>query len=158
MAARLLAAAAFLGAASALSVPAAALEAIQRGRIAVVPDWVSADEVRALRRDASALHAAGAFTDNYSTDLADDRTVLRRGPFRDPALGDYAARGKLVQRIETLRSDLAVALERPALLAGSGGDEISYSRYVASTLLLLLLLRLLFQPRLHYNYYYYCYY
>ncbi|KAK7230598.1 protein kinase [Aureococcus anophagefferens] len=71
--------------AHALEIPRSALATIHAGKIAVIPDFMPMDEVRLMRCDAANLHADGVFTNNYSTDLADDRQVLRLKPWMDAA-------------------------------------------------------------------------
>ena len=115
-----------LGVSAALSIPGSAIETIHRGRIAVVENWLALDDAKALRSDAAELHGRGAFSENSSTDLADDRSVLRLGPWKDADLGDAATRSRFTRRMEALRVELAAALERPRLLA-SVPQEISYS-------------------------------
>ncbi|KAH8083856.1 protein kinase [Aureococcus anophagefferens] len=69
--------------AHALEIPRSALATIHAGKIAVIPDFMPMDEVRLMRCDAANLHADGVFTNNYSTDLADDRqefSYSRYGP------------------------------------------------------------------------------
>ncbi|KAL7545219.1 hypothetical protein ACHAWF_008567 [Thalassiosira exigua] len=144
----------------ALSVlPEGAIETIDRGGIAVVPNFLSPSETSRLRADASSLHRDGDFVvdalagygaaagarDKASFDPTKDRAVLpayipsrkRDGPFVSPTLGDYDARKKLTSTIAALRSDLAVALGRPGLDTPDGGDnhEISYTRFGPGALL-----------------------
>ena len=114
--------------AHALEIPRSALATIHAGKIAVIPGFMPMDEVRFLRRDAANLHADGVFTNNYSTDLADDRQVLRLKPWMDRDVGQGAARLRFTARMDALRCDLAAALDRPRL-AASVPQEFSYSRY-----------------------------
>ena len=58
----LLADAAAAAADAALLLPPAAVAGIEAGRAVVLPDWLPAAEVAALRADAVAMHGAGHFT------------------------------------------------------------------------------------------------
>jgi hypothetical protein len=126
--------------------PPQALETIRSGRIAVLPNWLPAEDVAALRGDAQSLHRAGHFSadalaaygaeQTTKFDASKDRTVLRLGQWRDKSLGDKALRERFGRRMASLRTALAAGLERPKLDRGmaatgygSGSTEISYTRY-----------------------------
>lgn len=139
---------------SALSVlPESAINTINRGGIAVVPDFLSPSEVSRLRSDASNLYNDGHFIvdalagygskagvkDKAGFDTSKDRAVLpayipskkKNGPFVDGMLGDVDGRKKLTTTISALKSDLAKALDRPGLDTPDGGDnhEMSFTRF-----------------------------
>ena len=114
-----------LARAAALRLPASAISAIHAGRVAVLENWLPADEVAALRADAAALHRGGSFSENSSTDLRDNRAVLRLGEWNDAALGDGGARARFGARMAALRATLADALGRPRLRAAVP-HEISF--------------------------------
>ena len=92
--------------APALEIPRSALSTIHAGKIAVIPDFMPMDEVRLMRSDAANLHADGVFTNNYSTDLADDRQVLRLKPWMDRDVGAGDARLRFTARMDALRCRL----------------------------------------------------
>lgn len=139
---------------SALSVlPESAIQTIDRGGIAVVPNFLSPSEVSRLRADASNLYQDGDFIvdalagygaksgakDKAGFDPTKDRAVLpayipsqkKNGPFVSPTLGDVDGRKALATTISALRSDLAKALDRPGLDTPDGGDnhEMSYTHF-----------------------------
>ena len=126
------------------NLPPSAIDTIQRGRIAVVPNWLPAAEVARLRTDAEALHWGGHFsTDALASygqkgafDPSKDRQVLRLGPWSNAALGDSGARRAFAGRIGAVRLALSESMGRPRLAAGqsvsaygSGSTEISYTRF-----------------------------
>ncbi|KAL7444064.1 hypothetical protein ACHAXM_009279 [Skeletonema potamos] len=140
---------------AALSVlPESAIHTIDRGGIAVIPDFMSPSEVSRLRADASTLYQDGQFTvdalagygkaknaeDKARFDATKDRAVLpayipsqkKAGPFLSTTLGDVGARQKLTTVITALRSDLSKGLDRPGIdVLDYGGDnhEISFTRF-----------------------------
>lgn len=145
--------------ASALSIlPESAITTIDRGGIAVVPDFLSASEVSRLRGDASNLYDDGHFIvdalagygaksnakDKSNFESSKDRAVLpayipsqkKNGPFVS-TLGDVDGRKSLATTISALRSDLANALDRPGLDTPDGGDnhEMSFTRFGPGALL-----------------------
>ncbi|EED95691.1 predicted protein [Thalassiosira pseudonana CCMP1335] len=145
---------------SALSVlPESALNTIDRGGIAIVPNFISPSEVSRLRSDASNLYNDGNFIvdalagygnkagarDKAKFDTSKDRAVFPAyipskhmdGPFVSPTLGDADGRQSLTRLISALRSDLAKELDRPGIDTPFGGDnhEISYTRFGAGALL-----------------------
>ena len=97
--------------------PPQALETIRSGRIAVLPNWLPAEDVAALRGDAQSLHRAGHFSadalaaygaeQTTKFDASKDRTVLRLGQWRDKSLGDKALRERFGRRMASLRTALA---------------------------------------------------
>lgn len=145
--------------ASALSVlPESAVNTINDGRIAVVPNFLSPSEVSRLRSDASNLYNDGHFIvdalagygakagakDKSSFESSKDRAVLpayipsqkKNGPFVSN-LGDVDGRKSLKTTISALRTDLAKALDRPGLDTPDGGDnhEMSFTRFGPGALL-----------------------
>ena len=139
--------------------PDAAVRTIDRGGIAVVPDFLAPSEVSRLRSDASGLHADGHFIvdalasygsregakDKSSFEAGKDRAVFpacipsqrREGPFVSRTLGDADGRRRLTSVAAALRSDLAVGLDRPGLDSPDGPDnhEISFTRFGPGALL-----------------------
>mmetsp|Transcript_42182 Transcript_42182/g.76094 ORF Transcript_42182/g.76094 Transcript_42182/m.76094 type:complete len:382 (-) Transcript_42182:32-1177(-) len=138
----------------ALSVlPDSAINTIDRGGIAVIPNFLSPSEVSRLRTDARNLYHDGYFTvdalagygakagakDKASFDPTKDRAVLpayipsqkKNGPFVSPTLGDVDGRKQLTTTIAALRSDLAKGLDRPGLDTPDGGDnhEMSFTHF-----------------------------
>jgi hypothetical protein len=140
--------------------PDSAINTIERGGIAIIPDFMSPSEVSRLRADASNLYNDGYFTvdalagygkaagakDKAGFDASKDRAVLpayipsqkKAGPFLSTTLGDVDARQKLTTTITALRSDLAEGLDRPGIdVLDYGGDnhEISFTRFGPGALL-----------------------
>lgn len=139
--------------AASLSIPNSALDTINRGGIAVVPDFLSPSVVSRLRRDATDLYNDNQFIvdalagygqkagakDKAQFDSSKDRAVLPAyipsqkcfGPFVSTTLGDADARRDLTSTIAQLRYDLAKGLERPGLDTPDGPDnhEISFTRF-----------------------------
>ena len=140
--------------ASALSIPHSALETINAGGIAVLPNYLSPSVVSRLRSDARNLYyddkafivdalagygqKAGA-KDKASFDASKDRAVLpayipsqkRDGPFVSTTLGDADARRDLTTTIAQLRYELSKGLDRPGLDTpdGPNNHEISFTRF-----------------------------
>jgi len=136
--------------------PESSIQTINRGGIAVIPDFLSPSAVSRLRNDASNLYQDGYFTvdalasykagakDKAKFEATKDRAVLpayipskkKNGPFVS-TIGNIDHRKKLIHRISELRSDLAVALDRPGLDTPDGPDnhEISYTRFGPGALL-----------------------
>eukprot|EP00581_Thalassiosira_minuscula_P001770 CAMPEP_0183744044 /NCGR_PEP_ID=MMETSP0737-20130205/65529_1 /TAXON_ID=385413 /ORGANISM="Thalassiosira miniscula, Strain CCMP1093" /LENGTH=384 /DNA_ID=CAMNT_0025979679 /DNA_START=78 /DNA_END=1232 /DNA_ORIENTATION=- len=148
------------GGALALSIlPDSAINTIDRGGIAVVPNFMSPSEVSRLRADARNLYSEGHFIvdalagygakpgakDKANFDATKDRAVLpayipsqkKNGPFVSSTLGDVECRKSLTQTIAALRSDLATSLGRPGLDTPDGGDnhEISFTHFGPGALL-----------------------
>eukprot|EP00804_Cyclotella_cryptica_P012828 CCRYP_010605-RA/>CCRYP_010605-RA protein AED:0.00 eAED:0.00 QI:133/-1/1/1/-1/1/1/89/374 len=140
--------------ASALSIlPDNLINTIDKGGIAVLPNFLSPSQIRRLRTDASNLYRDGYFTVDalagYGAragarakskfDPSRDRAVLpayipsqkKNGPFVSGTLGDVEGRRELTSTVASLRSDLARALGRPGLDTPDGGDnhEISFTRF-----------------------------
>ena len=130
--------------------PPGAIEKLEAGRVVEVRNFLPADEVSALRRDARACFEAGVFKPDAlasyaqksrggAADPANDRKTMPSfyaskgidGPWVDPALGDAAARARFKSRISDLRSELATrCIGRPTLAADTPHThEVSYSRY-----------------------------
>ena len=116
-------------------------ETILSGRIAVVHDFLSQDEVSGLRNDAQDLYANDKFSrpSDYGTtskvDPAKDRAVFRVSQWKLRDNGRYDLRRQLGDRMADVRSELAANLGRPGLDRGKsleygyGSTEISYSRF-----------------------------
>ena len=140
--------------------PDTAIQTIDRGGIAILPNFLSPSEVSRLRTDAQNLyyndHAfvvdalAGynsktAAKDKASFDPSKDRAVLpayipslnKDGPFVS-SLGDVNERKKFTNTIAALRTNLSKSLDRPGLdTLPDGGDnhEISFTRFGPGALL-----------------------
>jgi hypothetical protein len=123
---------------------ASAYDTIQQGKIAVIPEFLSTADVAVLKRDAADLHSSDYFSTDalasYGTsgkfDPAKDRTVLKLKQWKNTALGDWNVRKQFGARMQNLRTDLAVNLNRPGLdrgvsvtAYGEGSAEISYTRF-----------------------------
>lgn len=132
--------------------PESAIRTIDRGGVAVIPNFLSASEVTRLRTDASNLYNDGHFIvdalagygkagakDKQSFDASRDRAVLpayipskkKDGPFVSSTLGDFQGRTSLTSTVAALRTDLAKGLGRPGLDTPDGPDnhEISFTRF-----------------------------
>jgi Rps23 Pro-64 3,4-dihydroxylase Tpa1-like proline 4-hydroxylase len=130
--------------------PSDAYDTIQQGRIAVIPNFLSPNEVHLLRTDAQQLWDDGKFsTDALASygqsgqnfDVRKDRAVLKLNQWKDASLGNFQIRGSassegLGYKMAQLRKELAYQLDRPQLdqgLAttkyGAGSTEISYTRF-----------------------------
>jgi hypothetical protein len=125
-------------------------DTILSGRVAVIPNFLPASEILALRQDAAALHSSNYFsTDALASygssgkfDPAKDRAVLKLDQWKNPDLGNWHTRSSFGNRMAALRTDLAYNLNRPHLdqgLAiskyGHGSTEISYTRFGPSAFL-----------------------
>jgi hypothetical protein len=119
-------------------------DTILSGNIAVIPNFLPAQEILALREDAAALHTSNHFsTDALASDgssgtfdPAKDRAVLKLDQWKNPELGHWQTRTALANRMAALRTDLAYNLNRPHMdqgdavhKYGAGSTEISYTRF-----------------------------
>jgi hypothetical protein len=119
-------------------------ERIESGKIAVVPNFFSKQDIAPLRRDAASLHEASLFSTDalasYGTsgkfDPSKDRAVLKLNQWKDSSLGDWETRQKFAARMSDLRADLSYQLNRPNLNQGDsiyrygqGSTEITYTRF-----------------------------
>jgi len=124
--------------------PPDAYEKIRTGQVAIVPNFLSNEEVHVLRNDARDLHSSGYFsTDALSSygstgkfDPSKDRAVLRLNKWMDLELGRWEVRRQFGKKMGELRADLARQLNRPHLDIGHavsgygfGSTEISYTRF-----------------------------
>lgn len=133
--------------------PPGTIEQIESGRIVIIPNWLPADELSALRADAEASYAAGHFKadalatygqknkagTNQGFDPANDRMVMPSfypskgtdGPWVDMSIGDGAARQRFKSRMAQVKALLARKLEdRPSLADDAyQTHEMSYTRY-----------------------------
>jgi len=117
---------------------------IESGKIAVLPNFLSEQDIRPLRTDAQNLWADGKFSTDalasYGTsgkfDPAKDRAVLRLPQWKSENLGDYSLRRRFGALMASVRTELAYHLDRPKLdqgaatsMYGYGSTEISYTRF-----------------------------
>lgn len=117
---------------------------IETGKIAVLPNFLSEQDVLPLRTDAQNLWADGKFsTDALASygssgkfDPSKDRAVLRLPQWKSERLGDYALRQRFGTLVSSVRAELAYNLDRPELdrgaatsMYGYGSTEISYTRF-----------------------------
>ena len=129
--------------------PAGVVAELEAGRAVVIPNWLPADELRALRADSVAMHEAGHFKldalasysmqKRGSLESSYDRMTMPSfsaskgtdGPWADFSIGDGAARRRFRDRMRELRATLATSLTGRATLAADAGrtHEMSYSRY-----------------------------
>jgi hypothetical protein len=125
-------------------------DTILSGNIAVIPNFLPAQEILALRQDAAVLHTSNhlptdplaSYGSSGKFDPAKDRAVLKLDQWKNPDLGHWQTRASLGNRMAALRTDLAFHLDRPHLdqgLAvnkyGAGSTEISYTRFGPSAFL-----------------------
>ncbi len=110
--------------------PQAHIRAIRRGGVATLPNWLPPHLVSSLRQDAQRLFESGYFRPDGLTNTAvrsrgeeqgftakDDRQTYRGGAgWYDAAAGNIEARLEFADRMDRLRKELAVGLERPTLL------------------------------------------
>jgi Rps23 Pro-64 3,4-dihydroxylase Tpa1-like proline 4-hydroxylase len=119
-------------------------ETILDGKIAVIPEFLSAHDIASLRSDARNMWNGDYFTTDalasYGTsgtfDPSRDRSVVKLKQWKDKTLGSFDTRQSFGSRMAELRADLAYHLNRPELnrgLAttqyGYGSTEISYTRF-----------------------------
>jgi Rps23 Pro-64 3,4-dihydroxylase Tpa1-like proline 4-hydroxylase len=124
--------------------PKSVYETILNGRIAVVPEFMSLGDVRDLQRDSEELYrshyfstdALASYGTNGQFDPAKDRAVLKLNRWQDPTLGQASVRRQLEARLQDLRTDLSLHLNRPGLVLGDavqkfgrGSTEIAYTRF-----------------------------
>lgn len=117
---------------------------IKCGDIAVLPNFLSEQDVLPLRTDAQNLWADGRFSTDalasYGTsgkfDPAKDRAVLRLPQWKSSQLGNYNLRQRFGSLMASVRKELAYNLDRPKLdegaatsMYGYGSTEISYTRF-----------------------------
>ena len=117
---------------------------IESGRIAVLPNFLSEQEILPLRTDAQNLWTAGKFsTDALASygssgkfDPTKDRAVLRLPQWKSENSGNFALRQKFGTLMASIRRELAYNLNRPGLdqgaatsMYGYGSTEISYTRF-----------------------------
>lgn len=117
---------------------------IESGQIAVLRNFLSDQDVLPLRTDAQDLWTDGKFsTDALASygssgkfDPAKDRAVLRLPQWKVENNGNFALRQKFGRLMASVRSELAVNLNRPGLdegaatsMYGYGSTEISYTRF-----------------------------
>ena len=124
--------------------PSSVYEVIKEGRVAVIRDFLSPDEVSILRKDAQTLWKSNYFSTDalasYGTsgkfDPSKDRAVLRLNRWKDTSIGDWKSRKVLGQKMALIRSELSINLNRARLDNGhavkdygEGSTEISYTRF-----------------------------
>lgn len=101
---------------------------IQRGGVAVIPNWLPPHLISSLKQDARSLFASGYFQPDGLTNTAiksrdgqgftvkADRQTYRGGAgWFDRNAGNITARLEFADRMDQLRKELAVGLERPTL-------------------------------------------
>jgi len=134
-----------LSAAYALStsplVTAEAIERIQYGQVAIIPDWLPLALVQDMRQDAQYLFETGQFQPDGLTNTAlsqaqqgftatADRQTFRGGAGWYDAVGNRAARRDFSNRIQNLRLQLARDLQRPTLATDAPRKhEMTYNYY-----------------------------
>lgn len=124
--------------------PSSAFDTINEGKIAIVPNFLSASQVSDLRNDAMDLHADGRFSTDalasYGTsgafDPAKDRAVLKLSQWKNVSLGNWETRKRFAAQMANVRLELSEQLNRPKLVQGrattkygEGSTEISYTRF-----------------------------
>lgn len=119
-------------------------DTIQDGKIAIIPNFLSAGEIRALRDDAQKLWEDGKFStdalaaygSNGKFDPTKDRAVLKLNQWKNRNNGQWETREMMGNRMQKVRAELAYNLDRPRLnegaattMYGHGSTEISYTRF-----------------------------
>jgi hypothetical protein len=117
---------------------------IESGKIAVLPNFLSEQDVLPLRTDAQNLwtdekfstDALASYGSSGKFDPSKDRAVLRLPQWKSDHLGDYALRQRFGTLMASVRGELAYNLQRPELdrgaatsMYGYGSTEISYTRF-----------------------------
>jgi len=117
---------------------------IESGKIAILPNFLSEEDILPLRRDAQNLWAEGKFsTDALASygssgkfDPAKDRAVLRLPQWKSENSGNYVLRQRFGTLMASIRHELSYNLNRPGLdqgaatsMYGYGSTEISYTRF-----------------------------
>ncbi|KAJ1460487.1 hypothetical protein M885DRAFT_509485 [Pelagophyceae sp. CCMP2097] len=112
---------------------------VRRGGVHVERDFLSQDLVAALRNDAAALHAEGAFRADGLFRTTDDRAAQGfsdedRQTYRRPWLedvGDVSCRKRFRDKMDALRVAAAAALpeRNKALFGGAAADEMTFNYY-----------------------------
>ena len=136
--------------------PSGAVEEIEAGRIVVVKNWLSQEELAVLRADAEASFAAGHFIadalasygqktkagTNKGFDASTDRTVMPSffpskgtdGPWVDASIGNSAARQSFKARMGAVKAALSREMQgRKTLIAD--GKQTPSARRIAGTIL-----------------------
>ena len=119
---------------------------IQQGKIAVVPNFLTSEEVRLLQKDAQNLYNNGSFTTDalasYGAsgkfDPAKDRAVLKLKQWQNEQLGDWKLRLSFGNKMARVRKELAEKLNRPKLCSGHavtdlgiGSTEVTKCFYIS---------------------------
>jgi hypothetical protein len=132
------------------SLPSGTVEALEAGRVVVVPNWLPMDEVRTLRADAESCYTSGrgfcldalaakSVKQHNKLEPADDRRVMPSffaskgtdGPWVDDSIGSAEARKSFKARIAGLKRTLASDLHGRQTLAMDAKQthELAYTRY-----------------------------
>jgi len=123
--------------------PPGTLAQIDAGRAAVIPNWLSPEETRAVCDDVRQCYQEGYFNNFIygkkkkgasSTDpvMMPSFTAKGDGPFANPAVGNYALRQNMKVKMAQVKAVLARGLrDRPTLTADAmePTHEIEYLRY-----------------------------
>lgn len=124
--------------------PQSVFDKIQSTKIAVIPNFLPAEEVSALRGDAQTMWDEGKFSTDalaaYGSkgkfDPTRDRAVVRLPQWKNTKNGNWEIRRRFGKRMAAVREELSVRLDRPKLrtglsttLYGEGSSEISYTRF-----------------------------
>jgi len=131
--------------------PPDTIQKLQTGRAVIVPNWLSIEEVRALRKDAQNCFQTGRFTNfilsrnpKKADKAANDRWIMpsfaavrttngaNLGPFADPELGDFSTRALFKAKMAQVKAYLAQELYNRPTLVDDGleqSHEIEYLRY-----------------------------
>jgi len=102
------------------------IKSIERGRVAIIKNWISSDVVAAMNADAQHLFKLGEFRPDGLTNTAAkkeeqgftvsaDRQTFRGGAGWDSDVGNFAVRRQFASKMRELREELAVKLNRPTL-------------------------------------------
>lgn len=125
--------------------PMGTLERIEAGKAVIIPNWLSAEECRAVCEDVRHCFQGGQFTNfilsrnpNKADKAANDRWIMpsfastkANGPFADATVGNYQLRQSLRYKMAQVKATLAKGLtDRPTLANDvAQTHEMEYLRY-----------------------------
>eukprot|EP00536_Pseudo-nitzschia_multiseries_P005064 jgi/Psemu1/285514/fgenesh1_pg.91_\ len=142
-----------MGAISPSVLPSCTMETIEAGKAAIIDNWLTPEETRALCEDARDCFRGGHFTNfilsrnpKKADKFANDRWIMpsfassqgvKDGPFVDPAVGSLPVRESLKRKMAAVKASLASGLtDRPTLSNDNAQThEMEYLRYGAGALL-----------------------
>ena len=104
------------------------IRTIQRGGVTILPNWLPPHLITSMKQDAQLLFASGYFQPDGLTNTAiksrdmqnftvkaDRQTFRGKAGWYDESVGNVTARLEFANRMDQLRKELAVGLDRPTL-------------------------------------------